>query len=127
MIEKELFEFIKSKYLPALEKSNGQYDSFDCMCRCKNLYIELKCRHTHYDELLIEKSKHARLIDEARQNQMLPIYINSTPKGVWAFNLDKVHITWKLKDNMPRTTEFENSERIIKEIGFISISKGKRL
>lgn len=127
MNEKELFQFLKSKYLPNLQKTNGQYDCFDCICKDKNLYIELKCRQTHYEDLLIEKSKYDRLQYEAKENKMIPIYINSTPKGIWAFNLKKVQIAWELKDNLPSTTEFENKERVIKEIGFLSIRKGKQL
>ena len=127
MNEKELFQFLKSKYLSNLQKTNDKYDSFDCICREKNLYIELKCRQTHYDDLLIEKGKYDRLRYEAKENKMIPLYINSTPKGIWAFNLEKIKIAWQLKDNLPSTTEFENKERIIKEIGFLSIRKGKQL
>jgi hypothetical protein len=127
MNEQELFEFLKVEYLPDLKKSEGQYASFDCMSKDNNLYIELKCRHTHYDELLIEKSKYARLLGEAREKGMVPMYINSTPEGVWAFNLDEIDISWDFRDNLPVTTEFENNERITKVIGYLPTRKGKQL
>jgi hypothetical protein len=127
MNEQELFEFLKVEYLPDLTKSEGQYASFDCMSKDSNLYIELKCRHTHYEELLIEKSKYARLLGEAREKNMIPMYINSTPEGVWAFNLNEIDINWDFRDNLPVTTEFENNERVRKVIGYLPTRKGKQL
>ncbi len=57
MREQELFDYLKASHFPDLEKSEGAYDSFDCTTNEKNLYIELKCRHTHYPDLLIEEMK----------------------------------------------------------------------
>jgi hypothetical protein len=75
--EQELFDYLKGTHFPDLEKSEGVYDSFDCSTNEKNLYIELKCRHTHYPDLLIEEMKYRRLINQA--GSLTPYYINSTP------------------------------------------------
>jgi hypothetical protein len=125
--EQELFQLIKSEYLPDLIKSEEQFASFDCSSKESNLYIELKCRYTHYDDLLIEKSKYARLMGEARSKSMIPMYINSTPEGVWAFNLNEVDIIWEFRDDLPMTTEFENNERVTKVVGYLPIRKGRQL
>ncbi len=87
MSEEELFEQL-SELIPDLKKAENEYSTFDCTSEILNAYIELKCRHTHYSTLLIEKSKYDRLVDEARSKLMAPLYINSTPEGVWSFNLD---------------------------------------
>ena len=74
MKEQELFDYLKGTHFPDLEKSEGVYDSFDCSTNEKNLYIELKCRHTHYPDLLIEEMKYRRLINQA--GSLTPYYIN---------------------------------------------------
>jgi len=60
--EQELFDWLKSGFLPDLEKSVGTYDGFDCTSTEKKMFIELKSRKTHYPELLIEKMKFDFLI-----------------------------------------------------------------
>ena len=62
MKEAELFDYLKSDLYPDLTKSEGIYDSFDCISKQAGHYIELKCRHTHYDTLLIEEMKYRKLI-----------------------------------------------------------------
>jgi hypothetical protein len=111
-----------------LKKAENEYSTFDCTSEILNAYIELKCRHTHYSTLLIEKSKYDRLIDEARSKLMAPLYINSTPEGVWSFNLDKFDdLVWTDQDNLPATTEFDNKEKVTKSVSFLPIEKGDRL
>lgn len=127
MNEAGLFNFLKEKFLPSLERSEDKYGSFDCFCRQKNVYIELKCRNTHYEKLLIEKVKYQRLMEDAKDRGMIPIYINSTPDGIWAFNLKNLEIDWFQKGNLPATTEFENNEKVSKEVGHIFLQMGKRL
>jgi len=52
MKEIDLFLFLLDNKYPDLQKSEGIYDSFDCISRDSNAYIELKCRNTHYPTLL---------------------------------------------------------------------------
>jgi hypothetical protein len=127
MSEEELFDQL-SELIPDLKKAENEYSTFDCTSEILNAYIELKCRHTHYSTLLIEKSKYDRLIDEARSKLMAPLYINSTPEGVWSFNLDKFDdLVWTDQDNLPATTEFDNKEKVTKSVSFLPIEKGDRL
>jgi len=126
MNEQELFDGL-SQLIPDLKKAENEYSTFDCTSEILNAFIELKCRHTHYNTLLIEKSKYARLVGEARLKGMIPLYINSTPEGVWSFNLDKFDIVWSEKDNLPVTTEFENVDKTTKVIGFLPTKEGDQL
>ena len=126
--EETLFLRLKEVLIPDLERAVDEFSSFDCTSKILNAHIELKCRHTHYSTLLIEKSKYDRLMEIANTNLMAPLYINSTPEGVWAFNLLKFdNITWTEQDNLPATTEFDNKEKVTKAVGFLPIEEGDRL
>jgi hypothetical protein len=125
MREQELFDYLKFKHFPDLEKSDGVFDSFDCTTNDKNLYIELKCRHTHYPELLIEEMKYRRLINQA--GARVPYYINSTPQGVWGFDLSRVPEPAWSERRMPATTEFSDTRKIMKLVGFLHLDYGLAL
>ena len=87
LTEPELFDWLKEFYYPDLVMSSDEYSHYDCITKEGGLYIELKSRHTHYDDLIIEKIKYDALVDNAYLNSCDPVYINSTPQGVWSFNL----------------------------------------
>ena len=127
MNEKELFDKLKEFYMPDLIKSAGIYDSYDCFSNARQLFIELKCRKSHYENLMIEQSKYARLKYEAGERGMIPTYICSTPQGVWAFDLRLFEPDWKDQTDLPTTTEFENKSRRTKSVGFFPITQGSRL
>lgn len=121
MKEADLFEHLKASHFPDLIKSEGIFDSFDCISDDRKYYIELKCRHTHYPDLLIEESKYNRLVSEAKERELSPWYINSTPEGIYAFDLTRVpQPTWSERW-MPATTEFANTSKKIKLVGFLHL------
>ena len=125
MKEQELFDYLKGTHFPDLEKSEGVYDSFDCSTNEKNLYIELKCRHTHYPDLLIEEMKYRRLINQA--GSLTPYYINSTPAGIYSFDLmDVAEPVWYVYE-MPATTEFDNNDKKYKLVGYLPIEEAVQL
>jgi hypothetical protein len=126
MKEKELFEFLKQNYLPDLTMSEEAFSHWDCFSAQHAFEIELKCRLTHYDELLIEKIKYDALMARAAKYQTNPIYINSTPKGIWVFRIAGIKIEW-IKKQLPATTEFKRRHWVEKEVGFIHIRDGKEL
>lgn len=121
MKELDLFQYLNEKHFPDLVKSEGVYDSFDCISEEKKSYIELKCRHTHYPDLLIEQSKYVRLVDEAGFRVLDPWYINSTPEGIFGFDLLRVpEPAWSEKW-MPTTTEFADTSKKMKLVGFLHL------
>ena len=63
MIEQELFDYLKLNVYPDLVMSTSPISRWDCYSATKQHRIELKCRKTHYDELVIEKSKFTALLD----------------------------------------------------------------
>jgi len=116
MNEKELFEWIKDNHIPDLERTN-EFDYTDAYSKKYNMNIELKSRYTHYSSLLIEKMKWDKLIKMSN-----PRYVNYTPKGIYSFNVSKIEIPSWFDRVMPKTTEFENTNKIIKTVGFLDIN-----
>lgn len=55
MNEQELFDWLKTNHYEDLVHSLNIFDGFDCSTQNYNMFIELKSRSTHYEELLIEK------------------------------------------------------------------------
>jgi hypothetical protein len=127
MREAELFEYLKTNLYPDLVKSPGIFDTYDCISQAAGHYIELKCRHTHYPTLLIEEVKYRKLITQSAERDLIPYYINSTPQGVYSFDLmDLPEPEW-VSHWMPTTTEFLNSRKISKLVGYLDINEGVKI
>ena len=125
MTEQGLFDYIKATYLEDLEKSEHVYEYIDATSNGYRLTIELKCRHTHYDELILEKDKYESLVNRANDLGFTPFYINSTPKGIYAFNLRIIKVTWTTK-RLPSST-VDNGPAVDKEVALLHIDKAVKL
>jgi hypothetical protein len=125
MTEQGLFDYIKETYLEDLQKSEHTYEYIDATSYGYKLSIELKCRHTHYDELILEKDKYESLMQQANALGFTPFYINSTPQGIYAFNLRKITVTWKTK-RLPSST-VDNGPAVDKEVALLHIDKAVKL
>ncbi len=122
--EQELFDALKDRVINDLEKSEFTMSKYDCYSEKHGIDIELKCRYTHYDALVIEKIKYDALMERAKIFGFRPVYINSTPEGVWAFRLDELpEPSWSYR-GMPKTTEFQNRNFVSKQVGYYDISSG---
>lgn len=125
LTEQSLFDYIKSTYLEDLQKTEHEYEYIDATSNGYRLTLELKCRKTHYDELILEKDKYESLMDRAQDLGFTPFYINSTPKGIYAFNLRKITVTWTTK-RLPAST-FDKGPDINKKIALLHIDKAVKL
>jgi hypothetical protein len=125
--EQELFDYLKADLYLDLVKSPGVFDSFDCISQAAGHYIELKCRHTHYPTLLIEEMKYRKLITQAAERDLIPFYINSTPLGVFSFDLMDVAEPEWVSHWMPATTEFARSNKVSKLVGYLPLEEAVRL
>jgi hypothetical protein len=121
MKEQELFAYLKENYWSDLERSKGQFDSFDCESYEYEVYVELKSRKTHYDELLIEYTKYDHLLETAKTKGAVPWYINSTPDGVFGFDLSDVDEPKWFHKWLPNTTEFNDKGHRNKLIGYFHV------
>ena len=126
--EQQLFDWLQANKFPDLIHSPETYDGFDCTSESEKLFIELKCRRTHYPDLLIEKMKYDFLLSESAKLGLAPWYINWTPEGIWAFDLLslKSEIQWAEKW-LPSTTEFANKNNKMKLVGFIHTDQGHKI
>jgi len=125
MTEQSLFDYIKETYLEDLQKSEHTYEYIDATSYGYRLSIELKCRHTHYDELILEKDKYESLMAQAEALGFTPFYINSTPKGIYAFNLRKITVTFTTK-RLPSNT-VDNGPVVDKKVALLHIDKAVKL
>ena len=90
-------------------------------------YIELKCRRTHYDRLLIEKKKWDYLADIRARTGAKTLYINATPQGIYQFDLGAViEPQWALK-RLPITTDFANKATNERLAGYLDIRHAELL
>ena len=87
----------------------------------------MKCRRTHYQTLLIEKKKWDYLADIRARTGARTLYINSTPKGVYQFDLGAINEPeWQLKA-LPDKTDFANKGKVQKLAGFLDLRDSELL
>jgi len=127
MNESVLFNYLKENYFPDLERSTGRYDKWDCYSPSTKTRIELKCRRKHYPNLILEKIKYVDMIQRYVEKDEKPIYINSTPNGIFAFDLRNIKPNWITDNRMPQTTDFERITPIEKTYTLINIEEGKKI
>jgi hypothetical protein len=127
MNEQILFNYLKENYYPDLELSTNEFSSFDCTSKSKKTRIELKCRKKHYDKLLIEKYKYFELIKSYIEKDEIPLYINSTPNGIYAFDLRNITPKWVTDNRMPKTTDFEEITPVEKTYSLLTIEQAKKI
>ena len=128
MNEMQLFLYLKNRYIPDLLMNPDPVGRFDSTSEQLGVYIELKCRETHYDELIIERDKYHNITQRAWTAGLTALYICSTPKGIWSFNLNKLTMpSWYYFDGLPVTTDFANTDTVTKVVGFLHIRRGQRI
>ena len=127
MNEQKLFQYLKDNYLSDLVLANNPMSRWDCYSIKHKVRIELKCRRTHYDTLLLERKKQDAMIEATQGTQYRPLYINSTPKGIYSFDLSKIKPRWITNRLNPATTDFFNSMKVVKEVAYINIKDGKQI
>lgn len=120
MKEQDLFEYLLENHYPDLVKSKKKMSRWDCYSPATFHRIELKCRAKHYDTLILEKKKYDAMLLKCDDNLDIPIYINSTPEGVYSFNLFKIEPKWEIK-YLKKTTTFTNNNQIAKEIAMLPV------
>jgi len=127
--EEDLFKFVNDNVYGDLVKSKYQMSRWDCYSPKHSHRIEFKCRSQHYDSILIEKGKYDAMLEIGRENLEIPMFIVSTPKGVYRFNLFKMNdIAWEVNSRNPATTYFgDSSKRVTKEVGYMDVSKAQKL
>ena len=118
--EEELIDLLKKVLDSDIRTADHQFSPFDAYSPKLDKYIELKCRRVHYADMLLEKKKFDNLIALGDF-----LYICSTPKGVFQWEVTQsTEINW-IKKNLPKTTAFGKTQWISKEIGYLLIKDAK--
>lgn len=119
--EQKLFDYLKDSYYTDLVMARNPMSRWDCYSPSTKHRIELKCRRTHYDTLLLEKKKYDAIVMECLKHNDIPMYINSTPKGIYAFDLMSIEPLWEVK-SLRVTTDFSDQNWIYKKVMFLDIN-----
>ena len=133
MTEKELFDYLKMTTIENIELMEYGFSNWDCLAWYDtpvgrvDFVLELKCREAHYSEMLIEQAKYDWLIEEAGKRSAKPAYVNWTPQGIFAWDLYRVKEPSWAPRLMPATTHFEDTEEIVKVVGFLPVVDAIRL
>lgn len=133
MTEEQLLTHLARTSVPNLERMEYGFSNWDCLAWYDtpvgrvDFVLELKCREAHYSEMLIEQAKYDWLIEEAGRRSGRPAYINSTPAGIFAWDLYRVKEPIWTPKMLPATTAFEHTEEIAKVVGFLPISEARVL
>ena len=121
MTEAKLFDWLKANYFNDLVMARKQFSKWDCYSPKYKARIELKCRKTHYPTLLLERIKYDSLRLKANSHNDKPLYINSTPEGIYVFNLNEVDVNWFIK-SLPETTQFLKRNWVKKEVTMLDVN-----
>lgn len=70
--------------------------------------------------MLIEKYKWDNLIRHKNIR-----YVNSTPKGVFSFDLKEIPEPQWYNNPMPKETDFKNNYFVLKKVGYLPIEDAK--
>jgi hypothetical protein len=124
--EEQLFNWLKEFVYFDLVKAKNQMSRWDCYSPKFKHRIELKCRRKHYPTLLIEKSKYDAMIFESGKHMDVPMYINSTPEGIYSFDLHQIEPEWIFK-SLRATTQFANNKNIVKKVAFLDLEEALKL
>ena len=133
MTEEQLLTHLARTSVPNLERMEYGFSHWDCTAFYEtslgrvDFILELKCRETHYPEMLIEQAKYDWLIEEAGKRSAKPAYVNWTPQGIFAWDLYRVKEPSWAPRLMPATTQFGNNEEIVKVVGFLPVVDAIRL
>jgi len=124
--EADLFYYLKANYWPDLDYSPDHFDRIDAVTNAGEAVIELKCRRAHYPHMMIEKDKYDALIDMADRLDYKAAYLNSTPLGIYLWDITKRDIEWSTA-NLPAKSFGQTLTFTNKVVGYLPISKARAL
>jgi len=70
---------------------------------------------------MIERKKWDYLADIRARTGARTLYISSTPRGIYQWDLGAIKAPQWLKQRLPSKTDFAGSAQILKEVGYLDI------
>jgi len=92
------------------------YDAFGKTPKGIDCIIEFKFRRTYYETKILEKYKYQKLME----NECLKFYYVFDSKGSYLYWLDKLELEDETNMKMKKTTDFENTNLINKQVYLLS-------
>jgi hypothetical protein len=71
--------------------------------------------------------KYRKLITQSAERDLIPFYINSTPLGIYSFDLMDIPEPEWVTHWMPVTSEFDNRSKVEKLVGYLDIEEAIQL
>ena len=87
-----------------------------------DIWMEGKCREIHRNGLFIQKDKYTALMEKERC-----WYVNSTPNGIFYFDLKMMEEPVWREQNMEQSQQFESRGRITKWVAELPVSKATQI
>ena len=129
MKEKELYILNKVNQEAGLDLQEAKYEYCRFDAYNNNYIAEIKFREQDYKHTMIEFDKYSFNKEYAKINNKLFLYIVGVkyPKRkIYIFNISDINregvcnYNWEWKEDLPKTTEFENKDKVWKYVGYIN-------
>ena len=128
MNEIETIDYLKQNYFPNLKKSTDEFSHFDCYSLDEMVVIEIKNRSKHYDTIIFERIKYVNLLKIYLEKDLKPLYVVTTPKGVFCWDISKQKFDWIINQINPKSTYFKNkNQKATKWFSYLEIKKSKKI
>tara|TARA_Y100001938_G_C8101286_1_gene441899 strand:- start:13639 stop:14031 length:393 start_codon:yes stop_codon:yes gene_type:complete len=124
--EKQILDKINLECRLSLKADEYEYNRFDA--EDERYIVEIKDRHKFYKDTMIEFDKYSYNLVYSQVANKDFIYAVRMESNIYIFNLTKKDCSynWEWRD-MPRQTEFGNTEKIKKLVGFLDIENSVRI
>jgi hypothetical protein len=119
LTEHQLFQLMRTRYTGLIDLNQKDEKSLiDWYDVNEDIWMEAKCRNEHYNGMLIQKDKYDVLMKKENC-----YYVNSTPKGIFVFNLKEMEEPVWREQNMEQSQFFKSNGRISKWVAELPIAK----
>ena len=124
--EKEILNEINKQCNLSLKADDYEYNRFDA--EDKRYIVEIKDRHKFYKNTMIEFDKYSYNLVYSQVMNKDFIYAVRMESKIYIFNLTKKDCVyrWEWRD-MPKQTEFKDTENVKKLVGFLDIDNSVRV
>lgn len=115
---------IHQTYEPLVKVEENPFSTFDA--QSNEFIVEIKSRSKKYDSWIIEKYKFDINFEDCLRTGRDFLYITEIDRKLLVWNINELYaIDYKFnwhKRWLPETTEFENNELRLKEVGYLLTS-----
>jgi hypothetical protein len=117
--EDQLFKLFQKEYPDIIDlNEENKLSPVDWYIPELDIHIEAKCRNKHFPTMYIEENKYLKLI---KYNRCW--YVNSTPEGIFAWDVHKLNNIIFREKLMTNTQQFGRKQMVWKLVAELPISR----